>query len=315
MPQRRLKVLGGSGGWILGLVVLPITIIYIVYFFPQRHLNLSIFSNSLFPLLVYCLQHLRSIIDKNPVLQAAVIGGGSSILLYCLHFIFYQLHSRILDILKSEITIHNSDPSYSAVVDFVTEKYLLESKGKMSNMQVATKKKKRTRKDWIAEWQGTQKNIVPEIELKPNDDSVRHSITYKGESIVFSRHKGQTILTGWDNKPMSLEHLKLSVWGTDKSILLDLVKEAVMASMVKEDEGLNVYVIGNNWMGAWEKATTKSYRSADSVIFDLNDAEEVIADARAFLGKSDWYQSMGIPYRRGYLLYGPPGNFYDQSLQ
>ena len=32
-----------------------------------------------------------------------------------------------------------------------------------------------------------------------------------------------------------------------------------------------------------------------------------MADARAFLGEGAWYTERGIPHRRGYLLYGPPG--------
>jgi chaperone BCS1 len=29
---------------------------------------------------------------------------------------------------------------------------------------------------------------------------------------------------------------------------------------------------------------------------------------REFLASAEWYQQVGVPYRRGYLLYGPPGN-------
>ena len=33
----------------------------------------------------------------------------------------------------------------------------------------------------------------------------------------------------------------------------------------------------------------------------------MLGDARAFLSRRDWYVDRGIPYRRGYLLHGPPG--------
>ena len=56
-----------------------------------------------------------------------------------------------------------------------------------------------------------------------------------------------------------------------------------------------------------EKALSKKPRTVDSVILDENLANELIADARDFLGASDWYAGVGIPYRRGYLLHGPPG--------
>jgi len=32
-----------------------------------------------------------------------------------------------------------------------------------------------------------------------------------------------------------------------------------------------------------------------------------LADAKNFLQSEEWYVRKGIPYRRGYLLHGPPG--------
>jgi len=45
----------------------------------------------------------------------------------------------------------------------------------------------------------------------------------------------------------------------------------------------------------------------ESVILDGDLARRIVADARAFLGEGAWYTERGIPHRRGYLLYGPPG--------
>ena len=39
----------------------------------------------------------------------------------------------------------------------------------------------------------------------------------------------------------------------------------------------------------------------------LDQAEALLADAREFLESERWYTERGIPYRRGYLLYGIPG--------
>jgi chaperone BCS1 len=62
-----------------------------------------------------------------------------------------------------------------------------------------------------------------------------------------------------------------------------------------------------DWCGGWEKAMTKRPRTLDSVVLDDQQGEGIIEDARQFLGAAEWYEKTGIPYRRGYLLYGPPG--------
>ena len=63
----------------------------------------------------------------------------------------------------------------------------------------------------------------------------------------------------------------------------------------------------NSWCGGFELAFNRKPRNAESVILDVDHADSLLKDARAFLNKSEWYNDMGIPYRRGYLLHGPPG--------
>lgn len=35
--------------------------------------------------------------------------------------------------------------------------------------------------------------------------------------------------------------------------------------------------------------------------------DEIIADIQEFVDSEDWYTEMGIPYKRSYLFFGPPG--------
>ena len=48
-------------------------------------------------------------------------------------------------------------------------------------------------------------------------------------------------------------------------------------------------------------------REFETVILDKNIAERILHDVREFLDSRDWYSERGVPYRRGYLLHGPPG--------
>ncbi|KAG7369955.1 AAA+ family ATPase [Nitzschia inconspicua] len=52
---------------------------------------------------------------------------------------------------------------------------------------------------------------------------------------------------------------------------------------------------------------TRPSRPLSSVIVEGNIKEMICEDAIRFLNSEQWYISKGIPYRRGYLLYGPPG--------
>lgn len=44
-----------------------------------------------------------------------------------------------------------------------------------------------------------------------------------------------------------------------------------------------------------------------SVVLDKDIALRIISDCKEFTNNSQWYADRDMPYRRGYLLHGPPG--------
>lgn len=57
----------------------------------------------------------------------------------------------------------------------------------------------------------------------------------------------------------------------------------------------------------WNSVKQKPRRPLNSIVLPGATLESLIADVRDFLKMEDWYMSAGIPHRRGYLLFGPPG--------
>ena len=62
--------------------------------------------------------------------------------------------------------------------------------------------------------------------------------------------------------------------------------------------------MGPEWK---EFGQARRRRPISSVVLDVNKKEKILDDVKEFLKSSKWYEERGIPYRRGYLLYGPPG--------
>jgi chaperone BCS1 len=60
--------------------------------------------------------------------------------------------------------------------------------------------------------------------------------------------------------------------------------------------------------GDWRFVTSRPQRPLQSIVLDAGVKELLISDARDFLRSKAWYSSRGIPFRRGYLLYGAPGS-------
>jgi len=53
--------------------------------------------------------------------------------------------------------------------------------------------------------------------------------------------------------------------------------------------------------------TRKNKRPIHSVVLEPGLSQKITSDIQDFLKNPEWYASRGIPYRRGYLLHGPPG--------
>ncbi|MBS0500402.1 MAG: AAA family ATPase [Burkholderiaceae bacterium] len=63
----------------------------------------------------------------------------------------------------------------------------------------------------------------------------------------------------------------------------------------------------DRWGNEWHLADTKPRRSLDSVVLDEGVSQRLHDDIHEFFARREWYEKLGIPWRRGYLLHGPPG--------
>ena len=113
---------------------------------------------------------------------------------------------------------------------------------------------------------------------------------------------------GRSDKPFTPESVTFSVWGADNTILKELLADALKSSYKAEaSDTISIYTMSSWWECQWELAMKKKARPRNSVVLDVDLLERLIDDARKFLSSGAWYAEKGIPYRRGYLLHGPPG--------
>ncbi|KAL1743784.1 P-loop containing nucleoside triphosphate hydrolase protein [Schizophyllum fasciatum] len=58
----------------------------------------------------------------------------------------------------------------------------------------------------------------------------------------------------------------------------------------------------------WVLDRTRPKRPLRTVVLERGIKESIVDDVGDFLASEKWYGDRGIPFRRGYLLHGPPGN-------
>ncbi|KAG0709438.1 P-loop containing nucleoside triphosphate hydrolase protein [Suillus ampliporus] len=111
-------------------------------------------------------------------------------------------------------------------------------------------------------------------------------------------------LQGWG--PSHKDTLKISIITRNHDILNAILKEAKNAYQVVQGSAITVYV--SDSMNCWRELARRKKRPLDSIILEPGIQELVVEDAKDFLASKEWYAERGIPFRRGYLLYGAPGS-------
>ena len=139
----------------------------------------------------------------------------------------------------------------------------------------------------------------------------KHLIKYQGAYMLVSRERSGKLLDMTNGSPF--ETVTLTTLYRDKNLFHDLLGEAKKLAL-KVREGKTV--LFTSWGPEWRPfGQPRKKRMLGSVILDQGIGESILDDVKDFLTSGDWYHKRGIPYRRGYLLYGPPGSGKTSFIQ
>ncbi len=103
-----------------------------------------------------------------------------------------------------------------------------------------------------------------------------------------------------------IEKISLSTFGRNKAPLETLVDAAMQRRIERELNHIAIYV-PSPYNNEWTRARLGNNRKLDSVVLKAGQKEAILADLSRFFAAHGRYETLGIPWRRGYLLYGPPG--------
>ncbi|XP_053670362.1 mitochondrial chaperone BCS1 [Anopheles nili] len=130
-----------------------------------------------------------------------------------------------------------------------------------------------------------------------------HIMRYGGTWIKVDRAREQHTLDLHMGVPW--ETVQLTAFGRDKNMYFKILEEARQLAL-KNTEGKTIMytAMGSEWRPFGHP---RKRRPIGSVVLDEGVSERILRDCREFIKNPQWYSDRGIPYRRGYLLHGPPG--------
>jgi len=104
-------------------------------------------------------------------------------------------------------------------------------------------------------------------------------------------------------RPQRRELLIFRTIGRQQSVLWEFVNDVVACHRKNTAVRSYLYVYNDGW------SYVEAYvpRLLESVVLQSGEKERLLADITKFKASQKRYQSLGVPYHRGYLFYGPPG--------
>ncbi|KAJ7632818.1 mitochondrial chaperone BCS1 [Roridomyces roridus] len=163
------------------------------------------------------------------------------------------------------------------------------------------------------------------IERRPNGSSSvffqlvagpgTHWFKYRGAWMQVKRERETRSMMGGQQAGMSVpwETVTLTTLSRDRRLFPQLLAEARDLGMQGQEGKL---VIHTAWGIEWRPfGKPRRKRPLQSVVLEPGMSDKIEQDIKAFLSRRQWYADRGIPYRRGYLLHGPPGSGKTSYIQ
>ncbi|MFL9943713.1 BCS1 and AAA domain-containing protein [Paraburkholderia graminis] len=226
---------------------------------------------------------------KNPIVAgigtATLLGG----LAYQLRQIPAMIGGAFLRSLTVELTVSNVDPTFTWIDRWLSAQPYARKTHKVTLRSPA---------DNNSMPSSEPSDSMPAYFLAPGSGS--HWFIWRRRILFITREEGDKP-GGNKSNSRPIEKIHFRTFGRSQAILRSLVAEAHDITMQTSLVSLRI------WSGYWNPIRGRTPRRIDTLTLKAGQMDRILADLAWFMESREWYESRGIPYRRGYLFSGPPG--------
>jgi chaperone BCS1 len=141
-----------------------------------------------------------------------------------------------------------------------------------------------------------------------------NSFIFRGKRIYLSSFTMKADRTEWNRNRVEMRRITFWMYGQNMDFLKDFIEHVIEEHKKEYDDCIKVSR-ARHMSEMWKVPNKVPGRKKDTVFLPETMMEDILGDIKEFSESKDWYQSKGIPYRRGYLFYGPPGTGKTSTIR
>lgn len=134
-----------------------------------------------------------------------------------------------------------------------------------------------------------------------------HWLMWRGRFLIVRRQRQEKQGESAASMLKERETMTISILAYKRDVIVDFLSEIRVISNPPDDARISL-LSPCSYDSDWSEFAKRQPRPLESVILAEGVAETLVADVDQFRSRKQWYTDRGIPWRRGYLLYGPPGS-------
>ncbi|CAH0029913.1 unnamed protein product [Clonostachys rhizophaga] len=259
-------------------------------------------------------------IDLSLYLPILLLISGST---WAWSYLYSYCSALVGEHLMSSVRIRTDDEIFNMVMAWVTQQsFARRSRNIMANTNVNSRsysmwrffesddQNEEEEEDEEEDFWSRKKKTKRDVQYTPSYGS--HFFWFHARPLFFNRIDNRD--TSSSLSASEKEEIQISCFGRNPGILKTLLAEAREMYHEKDECKTLIYrgSTGNantNSEPEWKRCMARSTRPFSTVILEEKTKNDLIADIADYLNPATrrWYANRGIPYRRGYLLHGPPG--------
>jgi len=252
------------------------------------------------------MEFIQSLIGDEFLSKAFVLSILTGTLVY-LKNVPQAIWSRIKRLIIFTVTIEQTDELFDYTEKWLKDNHAKKYRNVLANINY---------RNFALENEDEYKEVSPNessVEQKKTKEIVqyRHNqdvVFIKENNIFIKIDKGRDKLENARTfKDLYFDKYNISTFFFKKRIQLFL-DEIVKYNQQFKKEDNNIHVHMFDGYSDWRKIRMLTPKKIDDIVLDNKIKANILSDAELFVKRKEWYIKRGIPYKRGYLFYGSPGN-------